>query len=170
MTNGIPFVEIPQLTEAERVRFWDRVDKAGGSDACWPWTGGTTNQGYGWIKIQTRRMVAHRLAFVLVSGGIAAGKQVDHLCHNGDLACPGGVTCKHRRCCNPAHLEAVTARTNTLRGRSLQAQNAAKTHCPQGHPLSGDNLRVRPSDGRRRCATCIKIQRLARSARESEAR
>ena len=29
------------------------------------------------------------------------------------------------------------------------------THCPQGHPYEGANLYVRPSDGRRRCRTCI---------------
>jgi hypothetical protein len=36
--------------------------------------------------------------------------------------------------------------------------NKTKTHCPQGHPLSGDNLYV--SRGRRECRTCRRIMGL----------
>src|SRR5438034_10425872 len=41
--------------------------------------------------------------------------------------------------------------------------NAAKTHCPQGHEYKGKNLRIK---GRRRiCRTCTRTQALARIAR-----
>lgn len=34
--------------------------------------------------------------------------------------------------------------------------NALKTHCPQGHPYSGDNLYISPSDGGRSCRICMR--------------
>ena len=40
-----------------------------------------------------------------------------------------------------------------LIGRYLMHHNAAKTHCPQGHPYSGENLRIN-GDGSRACRTC----------------
>ena len=45
----------------------------------------------------------------------------------------------------------VTASQNTIRQNHA---NRAKTHCPKGHPLSGDNL-LSWSDGRRRCRACM---------------
>lgn len=33
---------------------------------------------------------------------------------------------------------------------------ASKTHCPQGHPYSGDNLYVQKTDGARRCKICMR--------------
>lgn len=33
---------------------------------------------------------------------------------------------------------------------------AIKTHCPKGHPYSGDNLYVQKTDGARRCKTCMR--------------
>lgn len=43
------------------------------------------------------------------------------------------------------------------------AAQRAKTHCPQGHPYSGDNLYVVPENGARRCRTCIREQRSLRT-------
>jgi len=37
--------------------------------------------------------------------------------------------------------------------RSIAAENAAKTHCPQGHPYEGDNLYINPV-GHRICRQC----------------
>jgi hypothetical protein len=61
--------------------------------------------------------------------------------------------CRTRACANVRHLDVVTSRENTLRGDTLPARNAAKTHCKRGHALSGANL-YRYSDGRRSCRTC----------------
>jgi hypothetical protein len=52
-------------------------------------------------------------------------------------------------------LEPATVRENTLRGIGPTSVNAAKTHCQQGHPLSGDNLRI-DSGKWRRCRTCLR--------------
>lgn len=139
----------------------DRVtantDRSGGPEACWPWTGNLDSDGYGFHHIKdTPSRLAHRLAAILAYGPIADDLEVDHVCHSMS-DCPGGRTCPHRRCVNPAHLEPVTAQINTLRGRGPAGLNARKTECSKGHPLSGDNLTVtrHPGGGSHRtCATC----------------
>ncbi len=54
---------------------------------------------------------------------------------------------------NPAHLEPVTNRENVLRGETVAAAAAAKTHCIRGHPFDAANTRIR-TDGARECRTC----------------
>ena len=97
-------------------RLWAKVDRSAGPEACWPWMPAPNENGYGKIRVggQTRR--AHRVAWELANERPPAG-DVDHICHNQDTRCPGGSTCPHRRCCNPAHLEDTDHRTNVLRGR-----------------------------------------------------
>lgn len=129
--------------EAKRVEhFWSRVVK---SPSCWTWTG-SRNEATGYcacnMRVEGGGGYAHRVAYILAKGPIPAGLSIDHLCRN-------------RGCVNPDHLEAVSHRENILRSpNALAAINAAKTHCPQGHPYSGSNLRL-SADGRSRvCRTC----------------
>lgn len=82
-------------------RFWARVQK-GSADDCWPWQGSRHHGGYGRVRVQWRQMQAHRLAYELARGAISAGLTLDHLCNNPP-------------CCNPAHLEPVTAAENLSR-------------------------------------------------------
>jgi hypothetical protein len=119
-------------------RFWAKVDK---SAECWVWTGKLRADGYGnfWDGENKRMMRVHRFAYLAEIGDIPDGLQLDHLCRN-------------RACVNPAHLEPVSARENTLRGVGLTAQNAVKTHCPRNHPLTGDNLFLVPAG--RSCREC----------------
>lgn len=77
-------------------RFWSRVDKSGGPEACWPWSGGCSPNGYGLVSWQGRTTTAQRVAWELVHGAIPAGEG-----HHGTCACH---RCDNRRCCNPAHL------------------------------------------------------------------
>jgi hypothetical protein len=120
---------------------------------CWNWTGAVTNNGYGRFKLKGKTVVAHRAAYELLRAPIVAGLSLDHLCRN-------------RLCVNPDHLEPVSMRTNVLRGETITARNAAKTHCNHGHSLSGENLFVR-KDGRRRCRACERASQ--RRLRNTEA-
>ena len=121
-------------------RFWSFVER---SDGCWLWTAGLDWDGYGIFTAEASRTVrAHRWAYVALVGPIPSGLHLDHLCRN-------------RACVNPDHLEPVTSRINTLRGKTLAAANLAKSHCIHGHPLSGDNLYVRAS-GWRMCRECAR--------------
>ena len=66
--------------------FWDNVDRSGGPDACWPWTGSLHQQGYGRVSVFGKRLRAHRVAFLLAYGYMPAN--VLHECDNPP-------------CCNP---------------------------------------------------------------------
>jgi len=141
-------------------RFWAKVAKT--DDGCWTWTGANARGGYGSYKTRARTFRAHRYAYEAVRGPIPAGLYLDHLCHNADPTCPGGDTCKHRRCVNPDHLEPVTPHENVLRGLATAALNAAKTHCPQGHEYTPENTyRIKPSPnkhhGARSCRACRRL-------------
>ena len=120
-------------------RFWEKVDASGD---CWEWTASTRGAGYGQFGWTPYRIIeAHRAAWELLIGPIPDGMVIDHLCEN-------------KICVNPDHLQVTTRAHNSMRsGRSVAAINAAKTHCSQGHPFHGKNLRIN-IEGRRRCKTC----------------
>jgi hypothetical protein len=96
----------------EAARFWPKVDRTAGPHGCWTWTGGTTRNGYGRLKVRRggrwTHVLAHRWAFEDTCGPIPAGIYLDHLCHTNDPTCAGGNGCRHRRCVNPAHLDGTT--------------------------------------------------------------
>jgi hypothetical protein len=120
---------------------------------CLMWTGSLTPRGYGRIMVNGRRRPVHRVMWEMFEGQMPEGLEPDHLCHTNDKSCRGGDTCLHRRCASIAHLEPVTGRENTLRSRSFAASNAAKTHCPLGHPYDDANTRICPGGGRS-CRAC----------------
>jgi hypothetical protein len=130
------------MTEQER--FFAKVQK---SDGCWEWIGARQrSNGYGRFWFRGRIRNAHRASHELFVGPIAAGLTIDHLCRN-------------HGCVNPAHLEAVTHRENTLRGIGKTAQQVRRMSCPQGHPLSGSNLRPPAlAIGKRECVLCHNAQ------------
>lgn len=121
-------------------RFWTRVSKASG---CWQWTGFLNHDGYGRAWMHGKHVMAHRFTYEALVGPIPAGLVIDHLCRN-------------RSCVNPAHLEPVTLGTNLHRGDTITSRNAAKTHCPQGHPYSPENTYTHRVRGDRHCRTCIR--------------
>jgi hypothetical protein len=123
-------------------RFHTKYQRGEASE-CWEWLAARTGTGYGNFyagTVEGRKVnrPAHRVAYELALGPIPEGLVLDHLCRN-------------RACVNPAHLEPVTNAENLRRG----ARGRLVTHCPQGHELSGDNLRPR-NDGRRGCAACLR--------------
>jgi predicted XRE-type DNA-binding protein len=92
--------EIPEIRGKDKDRFWSRVDKSGGPDACWPWTGAKFPDGYGYFSLGGIGRCAHRVAFLL-SGGIL---------NCGDLCLHG--PCNNPSCCNPSHLSAGDSKKN----------------------------------------------------------
>jgi len=109
---------------------------------CWLWAGHIRSDGYGgiWNSIKNQYDVAHRVVYEAIVGKVSESLQLDHLC-------------RVRSCINPSHLEPVTRKENILRGEGLAAKNARKTHCHNGHSLSGGNLKI-DSSGARQCKIC----------------
>lgn len=138
--NGVPvrgFFLDPSTPDADRIYYSIAVDV---QTRCWNWLGHIGDTGYGRVyQPATRRTGhAHRVAYETFVGPIPAGMQLDHLCRN-------------RACCNPAHLEPVTAFINVRRGQSPAMQARRRTHCAKGHPFALHGV-VR--HGRRICRTC----------------
>lgn len=124
-------------------RLLSRVTKS--STGCWNYSGAKRSSGSKYRGIwHNGRLVPAHFASLLVHGKAkedlySTGLVIDHLCRNPN-------------CINPDHLEAVSSKENILRGQSIPAQNARKTNCKNGHPLSGNNLYV--SAGKRYCRIC----------------
>src|SRR5688500_904159 len=123
------------------------------SEGCILWNAGMHSDGYGTFIIGRKVHKAHRVSYTLEYGRIPEGLELDHTCHTRDKSCKGGITCKHRRCVNPQHLEPVTPRENYLRGRSTAKANADKTHCKYAHAFTADNI-YGASQRRRPCKAC----------------
>lgn len=136
-------------------RFWPKVDKTSHPNGCWIWMGSKLSAGYGtiWDYDRGQVTVAHRVAYALVNGEIPDSLQIDHLCRNTG-------------CVNPAHLEPVTPRENTVRGYAPSigaSHQLAKTACPQGHPYDESNTYRRPAGGRG-CRLCTRLRMRRRRA------
>lgn len=131
-------------------RLWARVGR-GAPSACWEWLGAVNRGGYGviWDPAKRRTVLAHVVAHELAIGPVPAGYQVDHVADRG---------CASPRCCNPAHLEAVTQREN------LRRQAAARTTCTRGHRWTDENT-YRTKSGARSCRTCHRDDVRAAKAR-----
>jgi hypothetical protein len=125
-------------------RFEEKFERQ--PDGCWVWTAAKHRGGYGafWAG---KRVLAHRFAYEVMVAPIPRGLQLDHLCRN-------------RACVNPAHLEPVTQCENEARG----VKGALTTHCPKGHPYSGDNLILEKKHGWRKCRECHRERRRVQPA------
>lgn len=124
--------------------FWARIAKDPVT-GCWNWTGKIAHNGYGVGRNDVR---SHRFAYEMLVGPIPEGLCIDHLCRN-------------KACCNPEHLEVVTLGENVLRGNSIPARNARKTHCKHGHEFTPENTYIykrkrHPFETMRMCMICRK--------------
>ena len=125
---------------------------------CWIWTGADDNLGYGRIGMQGQARLAHRISYQYFVGDIPKGLELDHLCR---------VT----SCINPNHLEPVTRKVNTDRGRCAETHKirfANMTHCKRGHEFTEENtyIAVQKTRSFRNCKTCQKLNDIKRKYRE----
>lgn len=123
---------------------------------CWLWTANADREGYGRIQVNRRSMKAHRVAYELFVGPIPNGLTIDHVRARG---------CLGASCVNPEHLEAVTKRENTLRGRGPSAVAARRGSCKNGHPWTPRNTYRDPKGGSRVCRSCNRAAQARRKLR-----
>jgi hypothetical protein len=114
-------------TQKEFIDRWIVYDD-GDPSKCWRFVGSTKPDGYGRLKWDGKRKLAHRLAYELFVGAIPEGLELDHLC-------------RQRDCANPSHLEPVTPRENVIRSDGPLAVKRRRRHesggcLAKGHPLS----------------------------------
>ena len=110
------------------------------TSGCHLWIGAVAGWGYGSTRIGGKNMRAHRAVWELTNGPIPHGLWVLHRCDNP-------------LCVNPLHLFLGTHSDN-MRDVVQKHRHAGqkKAVCKRGHPLDGDNVKVRR--GWRACVEC----------------
>jgi hypothetical protein len=111
---------------------------------------GAKKIGYGQVRFLGKIIPVHRYIWELEIGPIPEGLVIDHICRN-------------RACCNTDHLRVVTRSVNSsenIFGTGWQI-NLAKTHCPQKHEYTEENMgKIVDKNGavHRYCRLCKKKQ------------
>lgn len=133
--------------------FWSGVQR-GAETACWVWIKSSRST-YGRLVYGGVAFSVHRLSWEL---------------HNKRKVPAGMFVCHHcdtPKCVNPHHLFIGSCQDNMLdMSHKRRGPKRTKTHCPAGHPYSGDNLYTSPQ-GHRRCRECFKKKREEVEARVS---
>lgn len=142
---------IPVLTARDIARFWSKIDKTRGPDACWLWTGARHLKGLPYGKFSVSRslgyplrecylLAAHRVAYFLTKG-VDPGELL--VCHD----CPAG---DNALCCNPAHHWLGTSEQNTAdrdkKGRTARGdRSGARLHPEKWHTGEEHHVRRNPA-------------------------
>jgi hypothetical protein len=106
---------------------------------CWIWTA-ALSVGYGHFWNGSEVKGAHVMSYEHFVAVLEPGFEPDHLC-------------RVRSCVRWSHLEAVTRRTNSLRGMNPTAITHRTGLCKYGHSMA--DAYIQPSNGGRRCRTCM---------------
>jgi len=110
----------PYFTPDAIDKFWSRVDRSGGPDACWPWTRGRFKAGYGSLYVgggrkNPKHIATHVFSYILAYGPLDADHEV---CHR----------CDYPACVNPAHLFAASHADNMRDMREKGRGSAPPRH------------------------------------------
>lgn len=96
-------------------------------EGCRIWEGALNPDGYGVVKISKLlgTGLVHRVMWIWAnSRNVKPGFTLDHICHTLSNDCEGGVTCIHRSCFEPSHLEEVPRVDNWQRAANRRRERA----------------------------------------------
>lgn len=141
-----------RFTDAEYAAYWKSRIRARcvvSPTGCWLWRL-NTRQGYGQTSYRGKTVSVHRRMLELKLGRKLTPQEC--ACHS----------CDTRACCNEDHLWPGTKLDNNFDSvRKGRHKNLVKTHCPQGHEYTPENISHRiEKSGRpgRGCKMCMKIR------------
>jgi hypothetical protein len=123
---------------------------------CWIWLGSRSGDGYGRVRIGSRKDGTrqldgvHRIGWMLHRSGVPDGKELDHIC-------------RVRACWNPDHLKVVTHQQNMQASPFRVPKHRV---CKRGHPFTPENTGIDRVTGRHRCRRCAAMRARARYYRE----
>ena len=120
LTNEPEVRMYTDCTPKDIQRFWNKIDKSGGHDACWLWLGCCVRGGYGWFYWNGKYYQSHRIMWMITFGKIPDGLCILHKCDNPS-------------CCNPDHLFLGTKKDNSddkvRKGRQYHPNGEKNGHC-----------------------------------------
>jgi hypothetical protein len=141
---------------------------------CWLWTGATSGNGYGSIRIKNVGYSTHAVAFFLEYGRfIEMPLETRHQCDVRACVRPShlleGTRSENARDCRDRGRDKSRREANSRR-RGKLSPHGAKTRCPYGHEYAPGNLYFNKNGGRA-CRTCAlqraKAQKAARKAKRA---
>ena len=110
---------------------------------CWLWKFSISSWGYGYFKLNCKVIYAHVYFYENKFGKIPDSFVLDH------------IICNRRSCCNPDHVVPKTS------GKNASRYQTEKTHCPQGHEYTENNI-LRYKNGYRVCRQCTRERSVRR--------
>lgn len=117
-------------------------------NGCAIWPGCKQKYGYGVVHYQGKTQRVHKILYEHFVGPVPPGYDLHHF------------HCEQPSCGNYLHVKPLT-RSEHARLSKIARANAAKTHCPPGHPYTSNNL-LASEKGGRRCRECHRLKATAR--------
>lgn len=115
------------MTATRASRFWPKVDKSGGPEACWPWTASRNLERGGYGQFGCER--AHRVALELSGVDVPTGAHVLHSCDNPP-------------CCNPTHLR-IGSNTENIADMRSRARDIKGSQSHLAKLTEADSVEIR---------------------------
>ena len=92
------------ITKKDKRRFWTKVQKGKGKDACWWWTGAIGQNGQTHFSYKNRTIRANQFSWMLHNGEIPDKKELH-------------IKCGNYCCVNPDHLSIGIPKERTKKSR-----------------------------------------------------